>query len=635
MARIRILSEQLANQIAAGEVVERPASVVKELLENSVDSGAGRIEVNIEGSGVRLIRVADNGCGMMEDDVLLSLERHATSKLQDESQLSAIATLGFRGEAIPSIGSVSRMTILSRPHDGDSGTRAEIRYGVLHQVHEEGCSKGTIVEVRNLFGNMPARKKFLKSARTESFHVEEAVKNQALACPGVGFLLQHDGRTVLDYPEGGELESRLRDVFSYDAPLLSLEHTGASAGDSRVVIGGYILLPESTPSSKARLRILVNGRPVQDSMVRHAVSEGLQGFLMKGYQPAGVVTLTLSPDQVDVNVHPAKREIRFRQAPEIRKQITAVVAKSLNRYQEQTRKQLFAMPERPLPAPETVADGPAVAEEQPEIRPQSLQWPEKPRMDRVRSEPVSSRQVERGTDAVQRKADGDAWTPGMENRDDHSAVPAPPPSFQPSSAPSESSRFQELRIIGQLFSLYILCERDGRFVVIDQHAAHERILYGRLLEAYLNKEVPRQKLLFPVTVELGPDHIEMMEKHRERVEQLGLQVEYFGDTTWVIKAVPALVSILEPVTVLTDILDGLRDSGPERDHIPAGLDAKLASMACRAAIKSGDSLSPREIIELLAGMEQSEFFSHCPHGRPVMKVFSASDIEKWFHRHGG
>ncbi|WP_028582545.1 DNA mismatch repair endonuclease MutL [Desulfogranum japonicum] len=635
MARIRILSEQLANQIAAGEVVERPASVVKELLENSVDSGANRIDVNIEGSGVRLIRVIDDGCGMMEDDVLLSLERHATSKLQEENQLSAIATLGFRGEAIPSIGSVSRMTIISRTHDRDTGTRAEIRYGTLHHVHEEGCQKGTTVEVRHLFGNMPARKKFLKSARTESFHVEEAVKNQALACPHIGFSLLHDGRTVFEYPEGGDLESRLRDVFSYDAPLLSLEHTGASAGNSQVVVGGYILLPESTPSSKARLRILVNGRPVQDSMIRHAVSEGLQGFLMKGYQPAGVVTLTLSPDQVDVNVHPAKREIRFRQAQDVRKQITLVVAKSLAKYQEQTRKQLFSVPDQTERADQTDRREFTVAEQVPEMRPQLLRWPEHTGADTRKRESLTSRpggpvhkmssaDTETGTNACREKS------PQLQKAEIETESRG-----SGSSERVESECYQGLRVIGQLFSLYILCERNGELVVIDQHAAHERILYGQFLEAYLSKDVPQQSLLFPVTVELGPDQMEMMEKYQAEVERLGLEVKYFGDTTWVITSVPALVSILEPVTVLTDILDGLRDSGPQRGHIPAGLDAKLASMACRAAIKAGDSLSPREIVELLSRMEQSEFFSHCPHGRPVMKVFSAADIEKWFHRHGG
>ncbi len=622
MARIRILSEHLANQIAAGEVVERPASVVKELLENSVDSHARRIEVAIEGSGVRLIRVADDGCGMLEDDVLLALERHATSKLREENQLMAITTLGFRGEAIPSIGSVSRMTILSRVHERDTGTRAEVRYGVLSRVHEEGCAKGTIVEVRNLFGNMPARKKFLKSGRTESFHVEETVKNQALSCPQISFSLSHDGRTILEYPGTMDFETRVRDVFSYNAPLLSLEHCGAGAGTDILTIGGYILLPETTPVGKARLRILVNGRPVQDNMVRHAVAEGLQGFLMKGYQPAGVVAITVSPDQVDVNVHPAKREVRFRQVREVRRQITEVVAASLVGYQEQTRQRIFSLPDNPAPVD---MGGMAVADDTPPPMPQPHLLP-----GEVRQETVAQSASQCQPLATEGPVVSFSSTPVLASKAEKNQPGALPAFWD---REKTSSRFAGLRVIGQLFSLYILCEQAGRFVVIDQHAAHERILYGQFMEAYLRTQVPKQSLLFPVTVELGPDHVEMMEKYQAEVEQLGLLVEYFGDTTWVIKAVPALISILDPVSVLADILDGFRDSGPGGDHLPAGLEAKLASMACRAAIKAGDSLSPEAIVELLKQMEGSAFFSHCPHGRPVIKVFGADDIEKWFHRH--
>jgi len=293
MSRIRILSDHLANQIAAGEVVERPASVVKELLENSLDAGCSRVTVHVEGGGTRLLRIMDNGMGMDEDDVLLSLERHATSKLQEEAQLGAIATLGFRGEAIPSIASVSRLTILSRIADNPTGTRAEVRYGTLHAVHEDGCSKGTIIEVKNLFGNIPARKKFLKTARTELFHIEEVIKNQALANPEVAFSLQVDGRQSLNYPSAADAEERMRAVFRYQGKLLELQGTGDT--DESAVLSGFLQLPESVTSSTARLRLLVNGRPIQDRMIRHAVVEGLQGVLMKGHSPAGVLILELSP----------------------------------------------------------------------------------------------------------------------------------------------------------------------------------------------------------------------------------------------------------------------------------------------------------------------------------------------------
>lgn len=309
MSRIRLLSEQLANQIAAGEVVERPASVVKELLENSLDAGSTKISIQVDGNGTRMIRVRDNGEGMDADDVLLSIERHATSKIKNEQQLKAIATLGFRGEALPSIGSVSNLVILSRLLGNPTGTRADIRYGRLHGIHEDGCAQGTIIEVRNLFGNMPARRKFLKAARTELFHVEETVRNLALAYPEIEFSLQENQRTVLSLPPAG-LEKRVRDIFRYQKKLLPLSHQARQPFS--LEIQGQLLLPDSLSASRTnRLRTLVNGRPIQDNMVRKAIFEGLQGFIMKGQQPAGALLISIDPEQIDVNVHPAKREIRF------------------------------------------------------------------------------------------------------------------------------------------------------------------------------------------------------------------------------------------------------------------------------------------------------------------------------------
>jgi DNA mismatch repair protein MutL len=616
VSRIRLLSE-LANQIAAGEVVERPASVVKELVENSLDAGATRIDIHVEGSGAGLLRIADNGEGMDGDDVLLCIERHATSKLQEEGQLAAIATLGFRGEAIPSIASVSWMTILSRPREHELGTRAEIRYGTLQAVHEDGCARGTVIEVRHLFGNMPARKKFLKSARTEMHHIEEVVKNQALAHPHTGFTLHIDGRVVLDYQPDSDLEKRVREVFKYRGKLLPLHDEAAGADTGEPMVEGYLLLPEMAQTSNARLRILVNDRPVQDAMIRHAVIEGLQGFLMKGYQPAGALLLTIAPDQVDVNVHPAKREIRFRRSEVVHRCIATRVAQAIGGYQQTLRTSLFssprpdqgraAQPEQARPVPSSVPSTfTAMTTAEPVAHP--------PRLLEV-SPPSASR-----------------------------AVPIPPPRevvaevapFRPSISPSATDDFSGLTLIGQLFSLYLLCEKDGTFIVIDQHAAHERLLYGQLRQGYLAARVPRQTLMFPVTVELSPAQADTLEQRSEEVIALGLQAECFGDTTYVIKSVPALVSHVEPGTLLREILDGLR--GPVRSDadrpVPQAVDDLLASMACKAAIKAGNRLQPAEMLKLLQQMQAGEVFSHCPHGRPVIKTFSAQEVEKWFHRHG-
>ena len=325
MSRIRLLSEQVANQIAAGEVVDRPAAVVKELAENSLDAGATRIDIAIEGGGAGLIRVADDGCGMDKDDVLLCLERHATSKLREASELEGIKSLGFRGEAIPSIASVSWLTILSRQRDAPLGARAEVRHGQLKEVREEGCACGTVMEARQLFANMPARKKFLKSGRTELFHMEEAVKNLALANPQVAFSLRVEGKSVLNCPAGESPEVRMRPIFRWKEDLIAVD---AEAGG--MALSGFLLPPEKTAATNAKLRLFVNGRAVTDNMLRFAARDALQGHLLRGCQPAGMLALTLPPGEVDVNVHPAKREIRFRNAEAARRLVSvAVVASSL------------------------------------------------------------------------------------------------------------------------------------------------------------------------------------------------------------------------------------------------------------------------------------------------------------------
>lgn len=628
MSRIRLLSEQLANQIAAGEVVERPASVVKELVENSLDAGADRIDIQVEGSGTGLLRIIDNGEGMDNDDVLLCLERHATSKIQEEAQLAAIATLGFRGEAIPSIASVSWMTIASRPQHQALGTRAEIRYGSLQAVHEHGCSRGTMIEIRHLFGNMPARKKFLKSSRTELHHIEEVVKNQALAHPHVGFTLSVDNRVSLEYQPGADLQRRVREVFRYAGKLLEVR---SEAEGEQLGLEGYLLLPEMAPASSARLRLLVNDRPVQDAMIRHAVAEGMQGFLMKGYQAAGALLLRIAPDQVDVNVHPAKREIRFRKSEAVHRFVAEAVSRGLSEHQQSLRSSLFAVPqsradqtapawsEPAVPiAPMPMSAEKAVAPEEPPVTAEPA--PQQPRLP-VQVRPAAA------TSVVERPRQPANYS---------TAPPVPcTPSISP--APVVETVFSGLTLIGQLFSLYLLCEKEGELIVIDQHAAHERLLYGQLVEGYRAARIPGQTLLFPVTVELTPVQMDTFEAHAATVATLGLQAEHFGEATFVIKAVPALVRQEEPGGLLREVLDGLRGTTAEAGKRPLTqvVDHLLATMACKAAIKAGNRLQPQEMLKLLAQMEASAVFSHCPHGRPVIKTFTAQEVERWFHRHGG
>ena len=354
MSKIRILPEQLANRIAAGEVVERPASVVKELLENSLDAGASRIEIEIEGSGTRLIRVIDNGEGMDEDDMLLCLERHGTSKIATDQDLAAISSLGFRGEAIPSIGSVSRMTITSRLQDAPLGARVVLDYGKVIKVHEIGCSRGTIFEIRSLFGNTPARRKFLRTSRTELAHIEEVVKSYALAAPTTAFILRVDEREVLHFEDSQSLPDRLAAILHYQGQFMEVGRAGNE--DSRAAtVHGWLLPPDAIVAGSAGIRLLVNGRAIRDRMIVHAVAEGLRNFLMKGRNPAGLIHLRLPPEDVDVNVHPTKQEIRLRDSQAIHQMISQAVEQTMQGHQKKLQSTIFrAAPSqdyRPQPEP--------------------------------------------------------------------------------------------------------------------------------------------------------------------------------------------------------------------------------------------------------------------------------------------
>jgi DNA mismatch repair protein MutL len=632
LSRIRILSEHLANQIAAGEVIERPASVVKELLENSIDAGSGHIHVEIEGSGTRLIKIIDNGMGMDSDDVLLCLERHATSKLgeraDDSSRLTAIRSLGFRGEAIPSIASVAKMTITSRIEKDPLGTRVEVRYGKVAKVHEIGCNKGTVIEVKDLFGNMPARKKFLKSARTELFHIEEIIKNYCLANPHLGITYTVNRKTVIDFAPGADtLEERVKRFYAVNSPLSLIPIMGPSApsnaGDTAIT--GFLLPPEESFGMTARMRFFVNGRAVKDRMMAHALAEGLSGFLMKGRSPSGVLFVTVPYDKVDVNVHPAKQEIRFQHPDIIHKQIVSAVQSAMAGYQAQSRQALFGSGLNKKPE----GAGHIIIQKNEEVPRKNVYklWNTAP--------------------AFQKEAGGKPIFPG---KTPPSPLPVAPPGSISSAEPD--ARFQHgempedlapesLRPIGQLMDLYLLCEarqHDTRYlVVIDQHAVHERILYENLKKQFETRQMTSQNLLFPKMLELTPESAEILQKNRDEIRQLGLVVEEFGGDSYVIKAIPAVVSHLDPAEILTGILaqfagteyslaDGRRKSDATR------LDDILSSMACKAAIKAGRNLSDPEMQQLLKLMLESRAFTHCPHGRPVVQLFSASDIKKWFHR---
>jgi len=644
MSKIRILPEQLANQIAAGEVVERPASVVKEMVENSLDAGATRIEVEIEGGGTRLIRIIDNGEGMGEDDLLMSLERHGTSKIQTEEDLGAISTLGFRGEAVPSIGSVSKLTLTSRTKESDLGTRVVLEYGKLTKVHEIGCSFGTTMEVRSLFGKTPARRKFLRTTRTELGHIEEIVKNYALGCSQISFILRINGKDSLYFDASQSLTQRLATLMRYDGDFIPVSAIKGS-GTHKTQVTGYLVPPEKVTIGPSKLRIFVNSRAVKDRMVTHAIGEGLRSFLMKGKNPSGLIHLELPHEEVDVNVHPAKHEVRFRQSQDVHTFLSRAVASAMEEHQRTLQVSIFGgdnTKER-TPAPIDSSLGvenilPVAHSDHESIAiNNSVVQPIEPisSFDNKKSESTTPKEI------WPSKESSPVWEPtklseppsqslftSSEPIEKDLEIPQKP---QPSSVQEEKRHTRHnLLVIGQFDDLYIFCKDSEGLLVVDQHAAHERLLYEKLHKQFLDKSVVSQTLMFPETVELSLFQANLTLKNQEEIQQMGFSISEFGGNTFVISAVPALAGLSNPRELFLDILEQF---GSEHSGSGGGkLDNILANMACKAAVKAGTSLSTQEIDNLLNEMARADLFSHCPHGRPVVKRFSADEVKKWFYR---
>lgn len=669
MAKIRILPDQLANQIAAGEVVERPASVVKELVENSLDARATRIEVEIEGGGTRLIRIIDNGEGMDEDDVLLSLERHGTSKIRTDKDLTAIGTLGFRGEAIPSIGSVSKMTIISRRSDAELGTRAEIQFGKLQKVHEAGCSVGTIFEIKNLFGNTPARKKFLRTVRTELNHIDEVIKNYALANPQITFSLTVNGKRTLYLDNTLSLEQRLSQLIHYNGRYIAVGDQEATTPERRVF--GFLIPPEKLHTGPARLRLFVNGRAIKDRMMTHGVAEGLRGFLMKGKNPAGLLHLILPASEVDVNVHPAKHEVRFGNSRDIHYLISQAVASAMSSEQRRLQTSMFGhnkpasttVPverEQPVANPfSPVSDVPVEAKTPSPARPAPMVSPsqplsvpasspsqeiEKESTPDIPPEPKIPRDLvnDYSADSFSKSAPEtseisndieplETYEPSPQIHQPVPLINTPQEPAKPASLIPEAPPGHGLQIVGQFSDLYIFCRNSEGLLVIDQHAAHERLLYEELREQYLGNNVARQNLLFPETVELTLFQAQLVEKHEDELDHMGFTLREFGGNSFIISAIPALAGQSNPTELLNDVLEQFGSESNRRDSGDR-IDTILSTMACKAAVKAGTTLSHREIDGLLNRMAQANLFSHCPHGRPVVKQFNQNDLKKWFHR---
>jgi DNA mismatch repair protein MutL len=645
MGRIRVLSDQVANQIAAGEVVERPASVVKELLENSLDAGATRIRIEVEGGGRKLIRIVDNGCGMVRDDALLAFERHATSKLHSSDDLLQIRTLGFRGEALPSIASVSRLTLETRAAEDAAGTLVEINGGNMQRVEDAGMPAGTTIAVRDLFYNTPARRKFLKSEQTELAHIAALVTHYALAHPERHFELHSSTQALLVAPAVPSTGDRMFQIFGRDTAGLMLS-TAAEIDFARaglpepppwkrevdyappdpgfLRITGFVSKPELQKLNRNSIYVFVNHRLVRDRVVLHALTEAYRNIIPPTSFPVVLLFLEMPPQEVDVNVHPAKTEVRFRQPSFVHDFIRDTVrttlmtarpaasfAAALTSAPHASASLLIDVSPMPGPPDETVF-GPR---EMPESEGQPVEGDADAFMLRAPAVPLSPGRLAFLDQGI---------AVGYEAEDAGGAVAV--------DAPGETlNALSTLRPLGQLRDSFILAANDEGLWIIDQHVAHERVLFEKILRDREVEQVQRQRLLMPVLVDLLPAQMVSFAEIAHELDLNGFEAEPFGPNTLAIKAAPVGLEGRELERMLEEVL-----AVPEREQQTENAETRrrriAASIACHAAIKVNMPLEPQKIDWLLAELGKTEHPTSCPHGRPIALRYSHKDIQRAFQR---
>ncbi len=641
MPRIALLSETVASQVAAGEVVERPASVVKELVENSIDAQAKRIEVLIRKGGISQIRIVDDGVGMDRDDALLCLERHATSKIRTGNDLSAIRTLGFRGEALPSIASVSRFRLSTRERDALAGTEVIVNGGKIESVRDGGDAPGTQIEVRSLFYNLPARRKFLRTENTESHHVEHQLHLQAIGHPEVGFTFVNDDRLVYQLPPTNNLMERIRDLCGATLANELLEVVEVDYGDLK--ISGFLGKAGVSRSTRQQQLVFLNGRAVENVTISHALREGYHTALMKGQYPVTFLFVELDPAAVDVNVHPAKREVRFRDNAYIREGLVAAVRQTLESDRQSWSQTFRAAPPSPqpaakaAPAPETL---PLIPErEQTALRKDWAELPPAPKFD-VPSVFLSPDAITPKPPAPETEPKSDAPAQTSPARDAlplEPALPSAPPEATPQKpeSPAQSGSLgaspNDFRLLGVLGKLYVLMENASGLVLVDQHAAHERILFEEMLNRMEQQGVPTQRLLFPITLQVPPKDADWIQRHVEVLQRAGIAVEPFGTCTFKIDALPTFLKATDPSQALRDIIDELRETSAQTSKLRLG-EEMIAKTVCRHAVKANDYLREPELLRLIKDLLACELPYCCPHGRPTMIQISYGELEKKFGR---
>jgi DNA mismatch repair protein MutL len=614
MPRIQTLSPLVVAQIAAGEVIERPASVVKELLENSIDAGSTRIDVDVSQGGLELIRVVDDGCGIDPDDLPLAFATHATSKLRDAADLFALSTLGFRGEGLASIGGIAQVALQSRPPERPCGAEVSCHGGQLSPVRVWAGSPGTRVEVRHLFYNVPARRKFLRGAATEMAQVIEVVTRLALSQLSLHLTLRHNNKVVHDIPTSAGLLDRIGLFFG--AELRKQLHM-VEAEQGRITLGGYVADPMCERNGTQMQYVFLNGRWIRDRGLSQALQEAYRGLLMTGRHPVAFLFLEMPPDQVDVNVHPTKAEVRFRDPDKVQRLVHDTVRARLQ------REDLTAALRAPQPAAPAVQSQTTLPFDPPSTP--------RPAPAEVRPLPPAPRSAPASSTPAPRPAPASVAAPAAERR---TSPPTPPPEVKRAPAPAAvSSPAPAVRPIKaiQFHDLYLVVEVPEGILVIDQHALHERILYEQLQARWRAGNLEVQRLLIPEPVNLSAGQAALVLEQREALSELGLEVSDFGGGTVLLGAYPALLGKRGPRDVLQAVVDylGKQERVPDREVL---LNDLLSLMACHAAVRAGDRLTPEEIAALVEQRHLAQDAHHCPHGRPTSLMFTRHELDRQFRR---
>lgn len=626
-ARIELLSPRLANQIAAGEVVERPASVIKELLENSLDSGARRIDVDVEQAGIKLLKVRDDGSGISSDDLPLALARHATSKIRDLEDLERVMSLGFRGEALASISSVARLTLTSRTRNADQAWQVETEgRDMAPRVQPAAHPVGTSVEVRDLFFNTPARRKFLKAEKTEFDHLQEVIKRMALARFDVAFHLRHNGKTILSLHEAHDDTARARRVSAICGPGFLEQALPIEIERNGLHLWGWVGLPTFSRSQADLQYFFVNGRAVRDKLVAHAVRQAYRDVLFNGRHPTFVLFFEVDPAAVDVNVHPTKHEVRFRDGRTVHDFLYGTLHRALG----------DVRPEDQLSgsAPVTAIVRPTGSEAG-EFGPQGEMRLANNVLEQPQGETYARPAGSGSGGGYQYQYSPRPASPGAPVAEVQSAYReffAPLPGTTPTSLPDSPADIPPLGYaLAQLKGIYILAENAHGLVLVDMHAAHERIMYERLKIAMANEGLSGQPLLVPESIAVSQREADCAEEHLATFQRLGFELQRLGPETLAIRQIPALLKQAEANRLVSDVLADLMEYGTS-DRVQAHMNELLGTMACHGAIRANRRLAIPEMNGLLRDMENTERSGQCNHGRPTWTQMGLNDLDKLFLR---